>query len=402
MNKTVNINLGGMIFYMDEDAYLKLTRYFDAIKRSLSNSDGQEEIIKDIEMRVAELFQERQTSTKQVVGLTDIDAIITIMGQPEDYIIEDENVTNSGPSYSNNMRSKKLYRDKDNGMLGGVAAGLGHYFGIDAVWIRILLVVLVFGGFGSGMIAYIVLWIVTPEARTTSEKLEMKGEPVNISNIEKKVREEFDSVSNKIKNADYDKFGNQIKNGSEKIGNRLGSFLYKILIILVKFLGIHLIIIGLVALFALLIGVFTLGTNVFIDFPWTSFIETGNFSDYPIWAFGILMFLAVGIPFFFLTLLGFKLLAPQSKSIGSVAKYTLVALWIIALVLAISIGVKQVSAFANDGNVIQKHHLELQPSDTLVIKFRHNPLYTSNLDEYSKFRISQDTTGTDVLYSYEV
>lgn len=402
MNKTVNINLGGMIFYMDEDAYLKLTRYFDAIKRSLSNSDGQEEIIKDIEMRVAELFQERQTSTKQVVGLTDIDAIITIMGQPEDYIIEDENVTNSGPSYSNNMRSKKLYRDKDNGMLGGVAAGLGHYFGIEALWIRIVLILLVFAGFGLGIIAYIILWIIAPKAITTSEKLEMTGEPVNISNIEKKVREEFDSVSNKIKNADYDKFGNQIKNGSEKIGNRLGSFLYKILIILVKFLGIHLIIIGLVALFALLIGVFTLGTNVFIDFPWTSFIETGNFSDYPIWAFGILMFLAVGIPFFFLTLLGFKLLAPQSKSIGSVAKYTLVALWIIALALAISIGVKQVSAFANDGNVIQKHRLELSASDTLVIKFKHNSLYTNNLDEYSKFKISQDTTGTDVLYSNEV
>ena len=402
MNKTVNINLGGMIFYMDEDAYLKLTRYFDAIKRSLNNSDGQEEIIKDIEMRVAELFQERQTSTKQVVGLPDIDAIITIMGQPEDYIIEDENATNSGASYSNNMRSKKLYRDKDSGMLGGVAAGLGHYFGIEALWIRIVLILLVFGGFGLGIIAYIILWIIAPQAITTSEKLEMTGEPVNISNIEKKVREEFNNVSNKFKNGDYDKYGNQIKNGTGKLGDSLGQLIMTLFRIFAKFLGVILIIISLATLLTLFVGVFTLGTNYFIEFPWQGVIDAGNFTEYPIWTFGILMFLAVGIPFFFLTLLGFKLLAPQSKSIGSIAKYTLVALWILALALAISIGVKQVSAFANDGNVIQKHHLELPASDTLVIKFRHNSLYTNNLDEYSKFKISQDTTGTDVIFSNEV
>jgi hypothetical protein len=94
MNKTVNINLGGMFFHIDEDAYQKLTRYFDAIKRSLNNSSGQDEIIKDIEMRVSELLNEKQKSDKHVVGLKDVDEVITIMGQPEDYIIEDENTNN--------------------------------------------------------------------------------------------------------------------------------------------------------------------------------------------------------------------------------------------------------------------------------------------------------------------
>ena len=172
MNKTVNINLGGMFFHIDEDAYQKLTRYFDAIKRSLSNSNGQDEIIKDIEMRIGELVAEKHTSEKQVINLKELDEIIAVMGQPEDYRIDpDGEEPQQKTDFTSATRAnKKLYRDKDTGMIGGVASGLGHYFGIDAVWLRILLVVLVFGGFGSGIVAYIVLWIVMPEAITTSEK----------------------------------------------------------------------------------------------------------------------------------------------------------------------------------------------------------------------------------------
>lgn len=402
MNKTVNINLGGMFFHIDEDAYQKLTRYFDAIKRSLSNSSGQDEIIKDIEMRVSELLNEKQKSEKHVVGLKDVDEVITVMGQPEDYIIEEDNKTNQSFSDNSNRRTKKLYRDKEKGMIGGVAAGLGHYFGIDAVWIRIVLILLVFAGFGTGILAYIILWIVTPEAVTTSEKLEMTGEPVNISNIEKKVREEFESVSDKIKNADYDKYGNQIKSGAGKIGSSLGDFIMTVFKVFAKFLGVILIMTGISTLILLLIGVFTLGSSSFIDFPWQGFVEAGNFTDYPIWSFGLLMFFAVGIPFFFLTILGFKLLAPNMKSIGNIAKYTLLALWIIAVALAISIGIKQASAFAIDGRVVHKENIVLQPTDTLHIKFIHNDYYAKNVDDRNNFRITQDSANTDVIYSNEV
>lgn len=403
MNKTVNINLGGMFFHIDEDAYQKLSRYFDAIKRSLTNSSGQDEIIKDIEMRIAELLNEKQISEKHVVGLKDVDEVIAVMGQPEDYIIEEEPRTFENQNQqSSRIKSKKLYRDSEKGIIGGVASGLSHYFGIDVVWIRIILVLFVFLGFGSGIFAYIILWIVTPEAQTTSEKLEMTGEAVNISNIEKKVREEFENVSEKIKNADYDKYGNQIKKGANKVGNSLGNFILSIFQIIAKFIGIILIITGLVTLVLLLIGVFTLGTNSFIDFPWQGFIETGNFTDYPIWSFGLLMFFAVGIPFFFLTLLGFKLLAPNTKSIGSIAKYTLLAIWLIAIVLAISLGIKQASAFAMDGRVVQKETLNLTLKDTLLIKFKHNDYFAKDIYDRSEFKITTDSTNNDIIYSNEV
>ena len=399
MNKTVTINLGGIVFHIDEDAYQKLSRYFDAIKRSLTNSSGQDEIIKDIEMRISELLGEKLLSDKHVIGLKEIDEVIAVMGQPEDYIIEEE--PKSEPAYQAHKRSKKLYRDKDKGMIGGVAAGLSHYFGIDVVWIRVLLL-LFFFGFGTGILAYIILWIATPEAVTTSEKLEMTGEPVTISSIEKKVREEFDLVSEKFKNVDYDKYGNQIKTGADKLAGSLSEIITNIFKVFAKFLGVILIITGLTILFFLFVGIFTLGTGAFIEFPWQEFVNAGNFTEYPIWVFGLLMFLAVGIPFFFLTLLGFRLLSPTIKSIGSIAKYTLLALWILAIAALISIGIQQATEVAYEGKTIQKENLNVQPTDTLQIKFRYNEYYTKYIDDNDNFRFVQDASNNQLIYSNNI
>ena len=258
MNKTVNINLGGMFFHIDEDAYQKLSRYFDAIKRSLSDSNGQDEIIKDIEMRIAELVSEKHTNEKQVINLRELDEIIAVMGQPEDYRIDpDGDETQKSNFNTTNRAHKKLYRDKDKGSIAGVCTGLGHYFGIDAVWIKILFLILASTSFG--IIAYIILWIVMPEAVTTSEKLEMTGEPITISNIEKKVREEFENVSDKFKNANYDKMGNQVKTGFGKFTTEIGEVFLSIFKIFAKILGVILIMASLAILVILFIGVFTLG-----------------------------------------------------------------------------------------------------------------------------------------------
>lgn len=401
MNKTVNINLGGMFFHIDEDAYQKLLRYFDAIKRSLSNSSGQDEIIKDIEMRISELLTEKQLTEKHVVGLKDVDEVIAIMGQPEDYRIDDEEPDKNFTKNYSYSQTRKLYRDKDNGMIGGVLAGLGHYLGIDKVWLRIFMLALLLL-FGTGFVAYIILWIVMPEAITTREKLEMTGEPVNISNIERKVREEFDNVSDKIKNANYDEMGNRIKKGVTKAGSSFGDFIIAVLRVFSKFLGVLLIVLGLITLASLFIGVFTLGSSSFINVPWQDFIDAGNFTDYPVWTFGLLMFFAVGIPFFFLTLLGFKLLSPSLRSIGSIAKYTLLAIWLLAVSLAITIGLKQAQAFSVDGRVVKKEILNIQLSDTIYIKSKYNEYFSKNIDDNNNFKITLDSAGNQVIYSNNI
>jgi len=404
MNKTVNINLGGMFFHIDEDAYQKLTRYFEAIKRSLSNSNGQDEIIKDIEMRIAELFAEKHSSDKQVINLRELDEVIAVMGQPEDYRIDNEEAEfqqkNTNFDYAS-RRIKKLYRDKDGGMIGGVLAGLGHYFGIDKVWLRILLLILVFA-YGTGILAYIILWIVMPEAVTTSEKLEMTGEPVNISNIEKKVREEFDNVSEKFKNVNYDKMGNQVKTGADRVVENVGNVFMSIFKVFAKILGIILILSGVSMLFFLLVGIFTLGTTAFVEFPWSDYIDAGNYTDYPVWTFGLLMLFAIGIPFFYLMVLGFKLLIPDMKSLGNVFNYTFLALWIISIALIISISIKQATQFAFEGKIVKKELLQLNPADTLQIKFKYNENFANDIHDYDNYRLVQDSTNTEMIFSSDV
>lgn len=401
MNKTVNINLGGMFFHIDEDAYQKLNRYFDAVKRSLSNSTGKDEIMKDIEMRIAELLTERNRGEKQVVGLKDVEAVITVMGQPEDYRIDDEGAPETTFAFNSDAkRKKKLYRDKDKGMIGGVAAGFGHYLGIDALWIRILFIVSPFITFGTSLVIYLILWVLIPPAETTTEKLEMTGEPVNISNIEKKVREEFEAISGKLKNVDYDKMGNQARHAGERIGNTLSDIILKIFSILGKVIGAFLVVLAAVTLGSLLIGFITAGSISMVDFPWQSYID--NFTDVPLWIVGLLILAAVGIPFFFLLILGLKLLITNMKSIGNAAKYTLLALWIISVGALTALGLQQATEVAFDAKVVQKQRIDLKPNDTLFIKFRYNDYYSKNIDHREGFVFTQDSANKPLIYSNNV
>ena len=400
MNKTVNMNLGGFFFHIDEDAYQKLNRYFDAIKRSLSN-DGREEIMNDIESRISELFSEKLNSDKQVLGIKDVDDVIAIMGQPEDYKIEDNDRQETNYNYASTEKSKKLYRDTENGILGGVSSGLGHYFGVDSVWIRIALVLLVFAGFGTGIIAYIVLWVVMPEAKTTSEKLEMRGKPINISNIEKKVKEEYGNLTDKLKNADYDKMGSQFRSSAEKIGGTLGDILPKIFVAFGKVLGAFIVFIAASTLFSLIISFFV-GTFPFFDMPWHKYVEAVNYSTIPFWLLMLLSILAIGIPFFFLLILGLKLLVTNLRSIGNAAKYTLLGLWIISVAVLVVFGIKQATAVAYEGKVSNKQEVLINPADTLKIKCQYNDLYSKNIDDREDFEFVQDAANRELIYSNDI
>lgn len=403
MNKTVNINLGGMFFHIDEDAYQKMTRYFDAIKRSLSNSNGQDEIIKDIEMRIAEIISEKHTHDKQVINTKEVDEIIAIMGQPEDYRIEDDGQPQQQNTQFEYVRkSKKLYRDTEKGMVGGVCTGLAHYFGIDTVWIRIFFVLFVCISFGTGVIAYIVLWAVTPAAITTAEKLEMTGEPVNISNIERKVREEFENVSDKFKNANYDKMGNNVKTGFERVVGNVGTVFSSIFKAFAKVLGALIAIFAAMTLVGLVIGFVTLGSTSLVEMPVQNYIDALNYTNLPMWIIGLLGFFAIGIPFFFLFLLGLKLLVDNIRSIGNVAKYTLLAVWLVSVGVLITLGVKQATEVAFDGKVVQKQTLQLIPGDTLQIKFRFNDFYAKDVYHRHNFLFTQDEAGKELIYSNEV
>ncbi len=194
MKKTLNINIKGIIFHLDEDAYTKLNSYLEEIKAHFRNKKGQEEIINDIENRIVELFQQKLNDKKQVIVIDDVDEVIGIMGHPADF---DEDSEEDQVSYLIQKGKKRLFRNIDDRMLGGVCSGLGAYFNIDATWVRIAFLLALFLAGGSGLV-YIVLWIVIPPARTVSEKLEMQGDPVTISNIEKAFKEEMNEIKDKL------------------------------------------------------------------------------------------------------------------------------------------------------------------------------------------------------------
>jgi phage shock protein PspC (stress-responsive transcriptional regulator) len=404
MNKTISINLGGFFFHIDEDAYQKLSRYFDAVKRSLS-ADGRDEIMKDIESRIAELFQERIQNEKQVIGLVEIDAVIGIMGQPEDYKIDEDATKSSNFSSTNKTytRAKRLYRDKDNSLLGGVAAGFGHYLNIDPLWVRILFIISPFISFGTSIIIYLILWILIPEAITTSQKLEMKGEPINISNIERKVKEGIDEISDKIGNIDHQKIADNAKYGAEKVGSTISDIFGTIFKIFAKFIGAIIVITASFALLGFIIaGIVMMFSSSMPDNYILNNIQTPIGLETPLWVQGILLILVFGIPFFFLLLLGLKLLVNNLKSIGNVATYTLIATWVIASGIAISLGINEATQMAFEGKVVQKEEIILTPTDTLYIKFKNNDFYSKNAHHDTDFRLTQDENNKDIIYSNNI
>jgi phage shock protein PspC (stress-responsive transcriptional regulator) len=195
MKITVSINLGGYFFNIDEDAYAELKMYLRNLELHFAHEESASEILSDIETRMAELFRTKITSYKQVINIEDVRQAIAILGTPEDISDSD------GPSSREKFSSPgyhRMYRDPDNRVIGGVCSGMGAYWDIDPVIVRIIFIALALAG-GIGVMVYLILYIVLPEAKTTAQKIEMKGEPVNIHNIKEAVKKEFDSVRKNMK-----------------------------------------------------------------------------------------------------------------------------------------------------------------------------------------------------------
>ncbi len=403
MNKTTSINLGGYFFHIDEDAFRKLSNYFDAVRRSLS-PDGREEIINDIESRISELFTEKLGTTKQVIGIKEVDDIITIMGQPEDYKIEEETPKNDfQTNYTSTSSTKKLYRDKENAKLGGVASGIGHYFSVDPLWIRILFIISPWITFGTSAVIYLILWILIPEAVTTSQKLEMKGEPINISNIEKKVKEGFNEISDKFSNLDHDKIASNAKSGAEKIGNTVSEIFTSIFNVFSKIIGGFIVLFASMTLITVVIG--GIAMMFFSSMPDNfiyNHIHTPFSFETPIWLQGILFILVFGIPLFFLLILGLKLLSNRIKSIGNTISYSLLAIWIIGLASVLFLTIKEISQNAYTGKAIEKVAINIKPSDTLNIKFISNNLYSKDSNDYENFEVIHDDAEKAIIFSNNV
>ena len=194
MKITVSINLGGYSFNIDEDAYAELKRYLKNLELHFAGEESSSEILSDIESRMSELFRAKLTTYKQVINIEDVHQIIKILGTPED-ISESE-----GPSTRDKFSSPgyhRMYRDTDHRVIGGVCAGMAAYWNLELWLVRLIFLILAI--MGVGILIYLILYIVLPEAKTTAEKIEMNGNPVNIHNIKDSVKKEFETVRKNMK-----------------------------------------------------------------------------------------------------------------------------------------------------------------------------------------------------------
>jgi phage shock protein PspC (stress-responsive transcriptional regulator) len=198
MKKVLQINLGGVPFTVDDDAYRRLDAYMLDLGRYFSRSGSQDDIIADIESRIAEIFTELLKARK-IVEITDVEAAIKVMGTPEDFGENSSSYerTSSGPW--DIKTGKKLFRNPDDKVIGGVCSGLSAYFGVSEVlWMRLGFAI-VFLTMGVGLLVYILIWALVPEAKTAADRLAMMGEPANAQNIGRMVERGIEDLSTTIK-----------------------------------------------------------------------------------------------------------------------------------------------------------------------------------------------------------
>ena len=178
MKQVININFQGRVVPIEVTAFDLLKNYTESLNRHFANEEGKEEIINDIESRIGELFQEKITKGATCITDDDVHAIIKNMGRPEEFEAMDDTQTQSSFTSSaqdeqsttstSQTGNKRLFRDENDKVLGGVCSGLANYFNIDVVIARIVFVVLLFSGIG--FLTYIIMWIAVPSSATTDRK----------------------------------------------------------------------------------------------------------------------------------------------------------------------------------------------------------------------------------------
>ena len=402
MNKTTTANIGGVVYNLEVDAYDKLKKYLDAIANHYDDSEGRNEIMADIESRIAELLNDRLTGENQVVTMEDVQHVISVMGEPDDFA--DPDFDEEFKSENKRRAKSKMFRDPDNKMIGGVCSGLGYYFNIDPVWLRLLFIIILFGG-GSGLLIYIVLWAIIPEANTTAEKLQMKGQPINIDNIGKSIDQEFqkmkdniDSFTERTSKIDtsgtLDKITAALSKMIQFIVNIVTNILsavVKVLLAIVSFLGktigLFFILFGVVLLVFLASALLNSSSVLSITSEGFHYYSLHQFFGYisdisAHWImFLLILILFIGIPLIGLVYGGYRLLMPNrasfaNKSVG----LSLFVLWIIGVILAVVLSFQIGMEFKNEAKVEEQSDPFTLPYKAIQIKV-NDSMFNDVLDE---------------------
>jgi phage shock protein PspC (stress-responsive transcriptional regulator) len=389
MKKTVQINIGKRHFHIDEDAFQILNEYLAALNEHfMKDKESGTEIIEDIEQRMAEILDDKLTGNKQVITLQDVQETIEILGKIEDFQFADgeEGPETEDKSTYNRKEYRRLYRDPDRSYLGGVAAGLAAYFNTDPLLPRILFIALFFAN-GFGMILYLLLWIIVPKARTTAQKLQMKGEPVTIQNIEKSISDEYQKVKTNLREMrDSERF-HKTEEVFSDILRGIGLFFKAIFKILIYLIGIAFIVAGIILIVSLGVTFFT-RFDFFGSIHWPS-LSLPDFS-------GIFMepssnnllitclVILIMVPLLSLIYAGIKLIF-NIKSKSRFLRATALTAWILALIFLIILVFIEGGNYAFEAMGSSEHLIEDNNYKTLYLEKTDNHNYIEGVTVYSIF-----------------
>ncbi len=392
MNKTYNIHLGNLPFTIDDDAYDALNAYLDAVRSRFSYTEGSEEIMGDIEDRLAEMFEEKlKSSNTSIISLKQVNDAIDVMGRPDIFDEEyEEGYEESQSRKSKPYRTgKKLYRDPDDRVLGGVISGLSHYFGLSSPTpLRIIWAALPIADFFGLMgisttlviLTYIVLWMAVPLATTPTEKMEMRGEPINLDNIQRNVGRGYNEVK---KNLDNDRF----RSGAQRVGSvfeRIIEVIGRILI----FLGLLL---SITALAGIIVFFFVLVFGVSATLPWFSKLIVGDGLTSLLGMIGLFLLLAA-LPVFLIALF-IKLLFKTNINMPAIALGSFSA-FVIGLILASISTTSVIRDFSYDQSVNEVVNIDQSPNQVTIMGYdteiEHNYYFRFQPNFLSKTKVGLD------------
>lgn len=376
MKKSIKINLAGLVFNIDEDAYQKLKDYLNAITEQFKELEEGEEIIEDIESRIAEIFQGKVDDNKEVISIEDVEQMIKIMGEPEEYLNGDDFTEEPSKKRSYRPKSaKRFYRDPNDAILGGVCGGLGAYFGIDPLWFRLLFIFLSLG-YLSGVLIYLILWAVVPRATTHTQKLEMRGENITIKNIEKSVKAEYENVKDNLKNVKKSKGYSRTRNAIHDLADLVGGVLLAILKIILIIIGVSFILAGFAILISF-IGVFffkhtffipTLFDMEFFYFPdfLQLFVDPGNVP-----LIMVALVFTICIPLLALIYGGIKLIF-RFKANDKIVGLTAFVLWFLSAIMLLAFTVLEGVNYSDSARLTSSFPVTGLSGDTLYLELNEN------------------------------
>jgi len=388
MKKTIKISLQGTVFFIDEDAYPELKQYLSDIGNRFASGEEREEILQDIETRIAEIFTERLGGKREVVTGEDVAAMIALLGRPED--ISDhqaEGASSSGTAPGEAGKARKLlYRDPDNAVLGGVCSGLGTYFNTDPVWFRMAFILLTLV-YGSSLLVYLVMWLIVPEARSTVQRLEMKGEPVNLNNISKNINREFTKVKDNIKRIPESDTYHRSRNALQQFFYVIGEIILIFLKIIVIIIGITFVLAGLIILVALVSTFFfhftqffpelMVGTSYYMPDLLALFTRPENVP----YIIGSLI-LTLGIPMLALVYGGIKIIF-NIRTRNRIVGVTFFVIWLISDI-SLSLFIADIAPnYAEKARITETIPVDMPSADTLFIQAA--PFTTEKIEEMISF-----------------